>query len=402
MIPKEKRSRWLRNLRSYFKHVSLTFLVLALCVIGIGIREGASLGYSQNPAAMEWGREGPYVFLEDGRITVDTIHGDRDDGYTIDRKHYPAGTSFPASAHFALDGSSFRFTVDPDVTSPPAVYQDGERILAISDVESNYRAFRDFLIANKVIDERLRWRFGSGHLVLVGDFVDRGFSTTQVLWLVYKLEHDALRHGGRVHFILGNHELKSLQGNFESASPKYFHVASILGRQQHELYGPSSLLGRWLASKNSIERIDGHLFVHGGIHPDLAEVDGSLDAINREMRSHYRRAWFPRPAIGPDAAETELLLSTKTGPSWYRGYFKDDLSPEEVQRGLDRFGARAVVVGHTIQGKVNVQHDGKVFAIDVKHPDDYNESFPVKRSEGLLIDRGRYYRVLDDGERVEL
>lgn len=387
-----------RMLWSYFKHVSLTFLVLALVVVVLGIREGASIGYAQNPVAMQWDREGPYVFLTDEGITVETIRGNRDDGYTVERTQYPPGTPFSASSHFALDGSSFELIVETDITTPPTVYRDDHRILAISDVESNYRALRDFLVVNGVIDEGLSWRFGSGHLVLVGDFVDRGFSTTQVLWFIYKLEQDARKHGGRVHFILGNHEIKNLQGNYQSASPKYFHVAAILGRQQFDLYGPSSFLGRWLASKNSIERINDHLFVHGGIHPDVAELGYSLDTLNQRIREGYRQAYFPRP----DAGDEELLLSTKTGPSWYRGYFKDDLTLQEVERGLDQLGAEAVVVGHTIQRKVNKQYDGKVFAIDVKHPEDYNENFPVKRSEGLLIDQGRYYRVLDDGERIEL
>ena len=79
----------------------------------------------------------------------------------------------------------------------------------------------------------LNWTFGNGHLVLVGDFVDRGFSTTQVLWFIYKLEQEAEKQGGYVHYILGNHELKNMQGNYESASLKYFHVAAILEKQQN-------------------------------------------------------------------------------------------------------------------------------------------------------------------------
>lgn len=97
------------------------------------------------------------------------------------------------------------------------VYDDGQPILAVSDVETNYRSFRDLLIQHRVMGRELRWTFGRGHLVLLGDFVDRGASTTQVLWLIYKLEQAALAQGGRMHFILGNHEIKNLQGNFQAA-----------------------------------------------------------------------------------------------------------------------------------------------------------------------------------------
>ena len=67
----------------------------------------------------------------------------------------------------------------------------------LSDIEGNFQAFRDFLINAKVIDTGLNWTFGDKHLVLVGDFVDRGASVTQVLWLIHKLEQQACAPAGR-------------------------------------------------------------------------------------------------------------------------------------------------------------------------------------------------------------
>lgn len=92
-----------------------------------------------------------------------------------------------------------------------------------------------------------------------------------------------------------------------------------------------------------------------------------------------------------------FLRSSTTGPAWYRGYFKDDLSQQQVEQGLNAVGAEAVVVGHTLQSKVNAMYDNKVFAIDVRHPKDYPTSFPLRRSEGLLIKAGQYSRLLEDG-----
>jgi len=244
----------------------------------------------------------------------------------------------------------------------------------------------------------LNWVFGQGHLVLVGDFVDRGMFVTQVLWLVYKLEQDAAAFGGKVHFIIGNHELKAMQGDYLAASLKYFRVASVLGKQQFELYGAGSVIGRWLASKNAIELINGVLFVHGGIHPDLATSGLSLQELNQMMRDNYYTTYFPRPTKDTE----QLVVSTETGPSWYRGYFKANLTQAQVDDGLDHFGAKAVVVGHTIQGKVNRQFEGRVIGIDVQHPSDDHKSWPGRRSEGLFIDGDSYYRVLDSGERVVL
>ena len=279
-----------------------------------------------------------------------------------------------------------------------STYNDNNKILAISGIESGYKTFRDFLINSKVIDKNLNWTFGNGHLVLVGDFVDRGFSTTQVLWFIYKLEQEAEKQGGYVHYILGNHELKNMQGNYESASLKYFHVAAILEKQQNELYDSNSFIGKWMASKNTLELINGNLFVHGGIHPELASSKLDLDEINQIGRRNYYKPFYPRTEKNIE----QLLVSTHTGVSWYRGYFKNDLTQEQIDNGLNKFNAKSVIVGHTIQSKVNRQYGGKVIGIDVQHPKDYHKNWPNKKSEGLFIEGNKYYRIFANGEKEEM
>ena len=41
-----------------------------------------------------------------------------------------------------------------------------------------------------------------------------------------------------------------------------------------------------------------------------------------------------------------LLRSSKTAPYWYRGYFKDKLTQNEVDLSLNHFNAKTIVVGH--------------------------------------------------------
>jgi hypothetical protein len=254
------------------------------------------------------------------------------------------------------------------------------------------------LINSKVINSDLHWTFGNGHLVLVGDFVDRGFSTTQVLWFIYKLEQEAKKQGGSVHFILGNHELKNMYGDYSSASPKYIFVSSILGKMQSQLYDQNSFMGKWLTSKNTIEKINGHVFTHGGLHPELAETDFSIQEINAFLRQTYYTAPYPKA----NKSDTDILVSSKNGPAWFRGYFKEELSQESVDRVLDHFDAKDVIVGHTIQSKVNSSFNGRVIGIDISHPKDYHKNWPRQESEGLLIEGDQYYRVLSDGTRKVL
>ncbi|RVU34409.1 hypothetical protein EOE67_15275 [Rheinheimera riviphila] len=416
------------------KHFGITFLILLSALVCFGLSIGADAHLFEDKLAYQLEGE-VHVFFEDGQTVAHVIKGDNDRGFTVETvvlasaaanglvagdqvdpngqaKPYieksSAGATklklvFPEDgSHFDVDISSLANIDDsltiPTITTPADLFQDGEPIIAISDIESGFGAFRQFLVAHGVADLQLNWTFGKGHLVLVGDFVDRGASTTQVLWAIYKLEQAAREAGGQVHFIIGNHEIKNLQGNFQSANEKYFYIAGMLGKQQYQLFDDNALLGRWLASKNVLEVINGVAFVHGGLHPDLAKYQMSVAEINQIVRSGYRTLYYSPATV----SKTSFLQSSTTGPAWYRGYFKDDLTQQAVEQGLTAIGATAVVVGHTLQSEVNARFNHKVFAIDVKHPKDYLTSFPLRSSEGLLIKNGQYFRLTEDGEIAAL
>ncbi|MEM9986165.1 MAG: metallophosphoesterase [Bacteroidota bacterium] len=385
----------------YLIHIFTTLAVFLSVGLVILISENGAIHYGDDPARLNWENEGPYLFFEqDSLLKLQYIHGNQEDGFSVRSNSYAADSIFQASCYFNLDETHFSFRIDTgQIRVSASTYHDEERIFAVSDIESGYKTFRDLLLNHDVIDENLNWSFGQGHLVLVGDFVDRGFSTTQVLWFIYKLEQEAEKQGGKVHFIIGNHEIKNLQGNHESASPKYTYVAYILEKQPHELYNPNAFIGRWLSQKNAMEVINGYLFVHGGIHPEIAKLELNLSEMNEVIRSRYYRGYYPKT----EESTEQLLTSTIKGPAWYRGYFKDDdLTQEEVELGLDKFQAKAVIVGHTIQSKVNRSFAGKVIGIDVQHPKDYHKNWPSRSSEALLIESGKLYRAHANGEREEI
>jgi len=386
-------------MNKFLKYTLIAFLFGVPSIILIGYLMDARIHYSDNPLALDWNNEGPYIFLKnDSTFEVNYIKGSIAKGFYKDQKEHPIDSLMSETCYFPLDSSSFDFTIQKQFLSPKSTYNDGKMILAISDIESNYKSFRDFLIHSKVIDKNLNWIFGDNHLVLVGDFVDRGYFTTQVLWFIYKLEQDAARNGGVVHYIIGNHELKMMHGNYSSTDPKYDQIASILGKKQIELYSSNSIIGKWMSSKNAMEIINGNLFVHGGIHPDFAHTKYNMDEVNHIIRHNYFKSYDPQNSL----PEEEIVLSHKTGPCWYRGYFKDGLTQKQVDLGLDKFGAKSVIVGHTIQTKVNRNFNGKVIAIDVQHPNDDHKLWPEGKSEALLIEGNRYYRVFANGIKEEI
>ncbi|WP_276485535.1 metallophosphoesterase [Paraflavitalea pollutisoli] len=380
------------------KHLAITIFVLGLSAVLFGLYHGASFSYGEDARMMDWDHDGPYVFQQGNTLSVEYIRGNHHQGFYTDKQLFSADSAVAAYCYFPLDSTRFGFPILPGTKKPAHTYTAASKIFALSDIESSFRAFRDLLLNNGVIDQELRWTFGTGHLVLAGDFIDRDFSATQVLWLIYKLEQEAAKQGGQVHYILGNHELKNMQGNYESTSPKYFHVSAILGKQQQALYDTNAVLGKWMASKNAVEMINGILFTHGGIHPDIAQRGLSLEDINKITAQHYYIPFYPQAG----KSNAQLVTSTKTGVSWYRGYFKDNPNQRDIDRILNHFKATHIVVGHTLQSSIRRLYNGKVIGIDVKHPKDYNKNFPAKTSEGLLIEGNKFYRCSDSGSKVEI
>lgn len=286
-----------------------------------------------------------------------------------------------------------------------AVYPQPSRLLAISDIEGNFNAFQSFLVCNEVIDTNYNWTFGDGHLVLLGDFVDRGEDVIQVLWLAYSLEEKAEEHCGKVHFILGNHEILNIEGHAKFVHEKYIRVAQEISGQQdwkkalRHVFSERSELGKWLRTKNSVEKIGGHLFVHAGLSPETPGLCLSLAEINDIVRRNIGRDLYHEP--GDD--DTANFLLGKTSPLWYRGlaakykyYLK--ASEEELDEILDYFEAEKVVVGHVVVDDVATDYDGKLIKIDLKHSKEKCSG----DTKGLLVKDGIEFKVDDLGNEEVL
>jgi hypothetical protein len=96
---------------------------------------------------MNLDKEGPYVFYKnDSILNINYIRGDRHSGFYVEQTEFSADTSMMASCYFPLDSTFIEFEVLTNFETPSAIYNDNNPILAISDIESGYKTFRDFLI----------------------------------------------------------------------------------------------------------------------------------------------------------------------------------------------------------------------------------------------------------------
>ena len=305
-----------------------------------------------------------------------------------------------------IAGDTFRVRLNPEHPSPPSEYEMPGQLLVISDIEGNFLAFRSILRRQEVIDRHYRWNFGNGHLLLAGDFVDRGNDVIPVLWLIYKLEQEAAAAGGAVHFLLGNHEIMNIQGLFKYAQDRYRKIAEHIGKHPNrrnnyrELYSSRSELGRWLRSKNSVEKIGSYLFIHAGIGPDILQWNLSLDRINALVREHIDSNAFYNTFTN----DTAHFLMGPNGPHWYRGLVQgtndyNKLTEKELEPVLRHYGTESVVIGHTVVPDVSTDLNRRIIRIDVKHG---KEAYSGN-TRGLWIQKGEMLYVADDlGHKIPL
>ena len=86
------------------------------------------------------------------------------------------------------------------------------------------------------MDAKDKWAGGKAHLVQTGDLLDRGKDARKVLDLLMRLEGEARKAGGRVHALLGNHEVMNMLGDLRYVNAeeyKSFQEPESTRRREH-------------------------------------------------------------------------------------------------------------------------------------------------------------------------
>ena len=342
--------------------------------------------------AQEEQYDGPYVQYKGDKVFVNYIMENngtktlKTDSIALQQKD-----SLLLKVITDIPGKSFQVHLKKKLQNEKSEFHKVKNMMILSDIEGNFAALRKLLQANKVIDEDFNWTFGDGNLVLVGDFFDRGQQVTEVLWFIYYLEEKAKAAGGYIHFVLGNHEIMNLSGDLRYVQQKYLDNASLLNQNYVTLYDKNSELGRWLRTKNVVEKIGDIVFAHGGISGYINRMNISIPDINRLARPYYADSTYKYTDQRSDTIFSNL------GPFWYRGYYEKTNAdiPIQVDNTLSQFGVNHIVTGHTIvSDTISVWYDGKLLNTDVHHAGG--------KSEALLIENDKYYRVNQEGNKVLL
>lgn len=337
------------------------------------------------------GVDGPHVFYRGGKIVVKSVV--LEDTLPVARKAvYRKKSEVLLTCVVPETGDAFSFGLQDSLSMAPAVFPSApDRMLVLSDIEGNFKALKTMLQGSGVMNEGFNWVYGKGHLVLIGDFFDRGTNVTECLWLVYKLESEAREAGGMVHFILGNHEVMNMAGDTRYVRNKYFENAELLNEPYEDWFSVETELGIWLRSKNTMEQIGDILFCHAGISPAVTNSRLDLETINR-----LARRWFGKPAKNISDPDATLIFDDKVGVYWYREMARNKASKEEVTAALQKFNASKLVIGHTLVNDVTAYYRGRVICIDLFHEENMRQGF----MKTLLIEKGLFFGLDSRGDRT--
>jgi hypothetical protein len=196
------------------------------------------------------------------------------------------------------------------------------------------------LAAADLIDDDRRWNGGENHLVVAGDFLDRGLDDRPLLDLLHRLEVESVAAGGRVHVLLGNHEVMNLFRDLRYVNPaSYRHFApdepkadrkvaagkfaQLRGRwgsgnfrefndrfppgyfARQRSFNPDGEYGSWLMTLPAIVKVNGVAYTHGGLNEEFAAL--GADGINRRITDQLRRYLEARAALELDGLVTPVM-----------------------------------------------------------------------------------------------
>lgn len=327
----------------------------------------------------------------------------------------------------------------------PCQWTGVEKIVAVGDLHGDYENFVKILKGTGIVNEKLHWQAGKTHFVQVGDILDRGSDARKIFDLLIELEKEAEQAGAKVHVLIGNHEEMNLtgiafrypdyvtldqfisflpegyrqrkekelrkrivglqtQGNsnqLEKAINKFWDdLRKDPGGQRQYLSNFRRTYGVWLLQKNAVIKINGIVFVHGGISENFSTW--KIEDINHQLRvelSDLSRA--AETGQTPNVANPRVVYR-EDGPLWYRelASVSEEELRDEVDRILTNLTATNMVIAHTprlaASPEAMKRFDGKIWVIDTGISKVYGGHLSA-----LIIENGEFSVWRENHESIE-
>lgn len=297
------------------------------------------------------------------------------------------------------------------VTAVAAAPPQPSRIVAVGDLHGDFSVWRDIAGAAGIVDPNGHWIGGHTTLVQVGDVVDRGPESLKLVRELMRLQKEAVKQGGQVIALVGNHEAMNMTGDLRYTTPADFAAfaspnspalrerlyetkkaeieakyhardpsmtaaaihdawiaATPLGWVEQRLaWAPNGEEGKWVVHNPAVVLLGDTLFVHGGLSVEASKL--SIAEINKRVGA----------ALAKLDDSPSSIIENPLGPLWYRGLITRDAKLTEIPVGgpprptidielttvLGAYGAKRIVVGHTPNLKgIQILDNGELVTID--------------------------------------
>ena len=310
----------------------------------------------------------------------------------------------------------------------PSILPPTRRIIVIGDIHGDMNMLLECLKIGKLIDNNAskgnhyKWIGGDSVVVQVGDQIDscrfNGIDSCndpdtydlnnpdnaddiKILYFMTKLHNKAMKHGGAVYSLIGNHEFMNVIGDFSYVShnnirhfDNYNHNGNIIedgydGRKT--AFAPGNKIANFLACTRKMALIIGsNLFVHAGMIPQMI-AKYKIDDMNKIL------TLFLLDEIKQPELFKDLFLSGKTSPLWTRIFgTRIDNCIELLQPLKEIYNVNRIYVGHTpqIDKGISSQCNNNVWQTDVGMSKAFS-SFNNHRKAQVL-------EILNDGETINI
>ena len=215
-------------------------------------------------------------------------------------------------------------------------------LFAVGDVHGDFLNFQKLLVSAKVIaltgplPTDFVWLGGKSVFVQLGDIINKGDDSVNVLKLAMSLEAKAKAAGGLAIFVAGNHEIGFVAAPFD---PKYSALRKELSGKRmgpcSEDFSPTESIGAWLRNRPAAVEVNGIFLSHSGWSQNRSLADIGLQ-YEKFIDSNNWDNEFSCGNHDPKAA-TEGFFNAER---WWGD------SGEQFESALAALSVKQIVFGH--------------------------------------------------------
>ncbi|MBT3531099.1 MAG: calcineurin [Gammaproteobacteria bacterium] len=250
---------------------------------------------------------------------------------------------------------------------------NNNRIVVIGDLHADIGVTRKAFQLAGAINEEGEWIGQALTVVQLGDFIGRSDDDRQVLDFMFDIREKAEQGGGKVHNLIGNHEVFGGRVDNQAVGRSPFSAFEDMEGldledprlqrlpPEQRARGAALMSGgpyaRRIAEFPAVLKLGKTIYVHAGVLPRWAEY--GIDRINQEVSQ-----WLMGDRREPNSTRG---VDNGDGVMWTRQltYNVDFYDCELLEESLNILGAERMIVAHTVHREITSRCNDKLWAIDV-------------------------------------